>query len=423
MKKNSTIKPIKKMFVKKPLITNLKSNSPNLSSYNSTSNSLSPKIKTNNNNNNNHLNSPISTINISTNNTKLNSKDVLILNLKEENKKLKNENEKLKNTLNQIKNDLNNLNEYILIHPNEMLIEQNNKLIDENKKLNNNFKNFCDKINFIHNKLNSIEIKVYTFDDEGNLNQSKISDLNDNNFFNNFKKEFNIFLNEISKENKNYSECLKSTLNSFNFFMDKIIFNFDNILNSYFNNNNNKEIFKKFLENCILNLYYEKIIFELFNFVYYDNKKIIFYQNLCEMLINLGLNLNDNKNFNDVKNLINNFDKTYNNFIDNFNKENYFKLEQYISMLKSIIKNFNLNNNNNNNDNNNNTTSIIDNNSEFNENIDGKINKIPFINNNTKLNKKKTEFSNCSSINKDSFYGYIQNEPTINFDEEDSQFK
>ena len=138
------------------------------------------------------------------------------------------------------------------------------------------------------------------------------------------------------------------------------------------------------------------------------------------MLINLGLNLNDNKNFNDVKNLINNFDKTYNNFIDNFNKENYFKLEQYISMLKSIIKNFNLNNNN---DNNNNTTSIIDNNSEFNENIDGKINKIPFINNNTKLNKKKTEFSNCSSINKDSFYGYIQNEPTINFDEEDSQFK
>ena len=49
------------MFVKKPLINNLKSNSPNLSSYNSTSNSLSPKIKTNNNNNN-HLNSPISTI-------------------------------------------------------------------------------------------------------------------------------------------------------------------------------------------------------------------------------------------------------------------------------------------------------------------------------------------------------------------------
>ena len=419
MKKNSTIKPIKKMFVKKPLITNLKSNSPNLSSYNSTSNSLSPKIK-NNNNNNSHLYSPISNINITTNaNSKLNSKDILILNLKEENKKLKNENEKLKNTLNQIKNDLNNLNEYISIHPNEMLIEQNNKLIDENKKLNNNFKNFCDKINFIYNQLNSIEIKVYTFDDDGNLNQSKISEVfNDNNFFN-FKKEFNIFLNDISKENKNYSECLKSTLNSFNFFMDKIIVNFDNILTSYFNNNN-KEIFKKFLENCILNLYYEKIIFELFNFVYYDNKKIIFYQNLCEMLINLGLNLNDNKNFNDVKNLVNNFDKTYINFIDNFTKENYHKLEQYISMLKSIIKNFTSNNNNL--DNNNNTT-IIDNNSEFNENIDGKINKIPLINNNTKLNKKKTEFSNCSSINKDSFYGYIQNEPTINFEEEDSQFK
>ena len=421
MKKNSTIKPIKKMFVKKPLITNLKSNSPNLSSYNSTSNSLSPKIK-NNNNNNSHLYSPISTINITTNanaTSKLNSKDILILNLKEENKKLKNENEKLKNTLNQIKNDLNNLNEYISIHPNEMLIEQNNKLIDENKKLNNNFKNFCDKINFIYNQLNSIEIKVYTFDDDGNLNQSKISEVfNDNNFFN-FKKEFNIFLNDISKENKNYSECLKSTLNSFNFFMDKIIVNFDNILTSYFNNNN-KEIFKKFLENCILNLYYEKIIFELFNFVYYDNKKIIFYQNLCEMLINLGLNLNDNKNFNDVKNLVNNFDKTYINFIDNFTKENYHKLEQYISMLKSIIKNFTSNNNNL--DNNNNTT-IIDNNSEFNENIDGKINKIPLINNNTKLNKKKTEFSNCSSINKDSFYGYIQNEPTINFEEEDSQFK
>ena len=421
MKKNSTIKPIKKMFVKKPLITNLKSNSPNLSNYNSTSNSLSPKIK-NNNNNNSHLYSPISTINITTNanaTSKLNSKDILILNLKEENKKLKNENEKLKNTLNQIKNDLNNLNEYISIHPNEMLIEQNNKLIDENKKLNNNFKNFCDKINFIYNQLNSIEIKVYTFDDDGNLNQSKISEVfNDNNFFN-FKKEFNIFLNDISKENKNYSECLKSTLNSFNFFMDKIIVNFDNILTSYFNNNN-KEIFKKFLENCILNLYYEKIIFELFNFVYYDNKKIIFYQNLCEMLINLGLNLNDNKNFNDVKNLVNNFDKTYINFIDNFTKENYHKLEQYISMLKSIIKNFTSNNNNL--DNNNNTT-IIDNNSEFNENIDGKINKIPLINNNTKLNKKKTEFSNCSSINKDSFYGYIQNEPTINFEEEDSQFK
>jgi len=421
MKKNSTIKPIKKMFVKKPLITNLKSNSPNLSSYNSTSNSLSPKIK-NNNNNNSHLYSPISTINNTTNanaTSKLNSKDILILNLKEENKKLKNENEKLKNTLNQIKNDLNNLNEYISIHPNEMLIEQNNKLIDENKKLNNNFKNFCDKINFIYNQLNSIEIKVYTFDDDGNLNQSKISEVfNDNNFFN-FKKEFNIFLNDISKENKNYSECLKSTLNSFNFFMDKIIVNFDNILTSYFNNNN-KEIFKKFLENCILNLYYEKIIFELFNFVYYDNKKIIFYQNLCEMLINLGLNLNDNKNFNDVKNLVNNFDKTYINFIDNFTKENYHKLEQYISMLKSIIKNFTSNNNNL--DNNNNTT-IIDNNSEFNENIDGKINKIPLINNNTKLNKKKTEFSNCSSINKDSFYGYIQNEPTINFEEEDSQFK
>ena len=322
----------------------------------------------------------------------------------EEKKQLIEENQKLKESINHIKEEILLLKEFLSIKPNELLVQENNKLIEINKKLNDSAHSYIQRIDNIAYELNNLDTKVYTFDDENFWNLSKSSIINsEKEYFKNFRKNFDNYFKEIATlpqntlssytRNYKYFNSLKSTFNSFNCFMDTIM---NNNFHKIFEFSPN-QLMKKTLELLFVNLYYEKMLFELFNHCIYENRKLIFNDFLIDKLIELYSF--DNKfsdKFDEIKKHLNSYGEDVEMFIDNLTKENNVKLNEFITILESLISDSGL-------------LKIVNEN-----NINNQIND---------TNQKDSKIiSNCSSINKDSFFGYIKNEecPEMIFDEEDS---
>jgi hypothetical protein len=139
------------------------------------------------------------------------------------------------------------------------------------------------------------------------------------------------------------------------------------------------------------------MLFELFNHCIYENRKLIFNDFLIDKLIELYSF--DNKfsdKFDEIKKHLNSYGEDVEMFIDNLTKENNVKLNEFITILESLISDSGL-------------LKIVNENNINNQIYD--------------TNQKDSKIiSNCSSINKDSFFGYIKNEecPEMIFDEEDS---
>ena len=337
---------------------------------------------------------------------KIDSKENMLNNLIEENKKLIEENQKYKKALNNIREEILSLKEFLSIKPNELLIQENNKLIDINKKLNDSAHSYIQKIENIAYELNNLDSKVYTFDDNGSFNMSKSSIINsDKEYFKSFRKNFDNFFKDIANLpkntlsnysiNYNYFNSLKSTFNSFNCFMDTFM---NNHFQKIFEFSPN-QLMKKTLEILFINLYYEKMLFELFNHSLYENRKIIFNDFLIDKLIEL-YTIEDNEindKFEEIKKHLNSFNEIIEIFIDNLSKENNIKLNEFTSIIENLISNKGITN------------------EKICEDQKEDINK-------NSINKDNKNISNCSSINKDSFFGYIKNEecPEMLFDEDDS---
>ncbi len=156
---------------------------------------------------------------------------------------------------------------------------------------------------------------------------------------------------------------------------------------------------RKPLEILFVNLYYEKMLFELFNHSLYENRKIIFNDFLIDKLIEL-YTIEDNEindKFEEIKKHLNSFNEIIEIFIDNLSKENNMKLNEFTSIIENLISNKGITN------------------EKICEDQKEDINK-------NSINKDNKNISNCSSINKDSFFGYIKNEecPEMLFDEDDS---
>ena len=334
----------------------------------------------------------------------INSKETILNILMEENKKLVEENQRLKDSLNHIKEEILLLKEFLSIKPNELLVQENNKLIEINKKLNDSAHSYIQRIDNIAYELNNLDTKVYTFDDENFWNLSKSSIINsEKEYFKNFRKNFDNYFKEIANlpqntlssytRNYKYFNSLKSTFNSFNCFMDTIM---NNNFHKIFEFSPN-QLMKKTLELLFVNLYYEKMLFELFNHCIYENRKLIFNDFLIDKLIELYSF--DNKfsdKFDEIKKHLNSYGEDVEMFIDNLTKENNVKLNEFITILESLISDSGL-------------LKIVNENNINNQIYD--------------TNQKDSKIiSNCSSINKDSFFGYIKNEecPEMIFDEEDS---
>jgi len=339
----------------------------------------------------------------------INSKETLLNALMEENKKLIDENKKLKEIIHQIKEEISLLKEFLSIKPNELLIQENNKLIEINKKLNDSAHSYIQRIDNIAYELNNIDTKVYTFDDENSSNLSKSSIINsEKEYFKHFKKNFDNYFKEIANLPQNtlsgytrsykYYNSLKSTFNSFNCFMDTIM---NNNFYKLFELSPNK-LMKKTLELLFVNLYYEKMLFELFNHCIYENRKLIFNDFIIDKLIELYSfdNYKFSNKIDEIKKQVNSFDEYVELFIDNLSKENNIKLNEFITIFESLISDSGL-------------LKIVNE-----KNINNQMGE----NNQKCFDKDSKIISNCSSINKDSFFGYIKNEecPEMIFDDDDS---
>ena len=235
---------------------------------------------------------------------------------------------------------------------------------------------------------------------------SKSSIINsDKEYFKSFRKNFDNFFKDIANLpkntlsnysiNYNYFNSLKSTFNSFNCFMDTFM---NNHFQKIFEFSPN-QLMRKTLEILFINLYYEKMLFELFNHSLYENRKIIFNDFLIDKLIEL-YTIEDNEindKFEEIKKHLNSFNEIIEIFIDNLSKENNMKLNEFTSIIENLISNKGVTN------------------EKICEDQKEDINK-------NSINKDNKNISNCSSINKDSFFGYIKNEecPEMLFDEDDS---
>ena len=334
------------------------------------------------------------------------NKELLISSLTEENKKLKEENESLKLSLNKYKEALSSIDMILNNKQLEIILQENKELICINTELNNHYHSVIEHFDKLNSKLNGIDNKVYTFDDSNVDNSlSEIENENKKNF-QEFRTQFGNFFSEISNFpqkmflgcsfSSSHYDSLKCTLNSYCNFMDDIV----DIVIRYINEDKTKtDIAKNYIEVSWINLYYEKLLFELFNHSLYENKRILLNSFLVEKLIQINKELvKTNKEIREsfimneldsIKEKVQHFDKSIEQYITNLSKEQKNQTEKFGKLLLSLSKN---------------------------------RDRTIMHNSKSIVNKKNNIPSSTNSSTKNSFYGYIKNEesPYIDFDE-DSQ--
>ena len=345
------------------------------------------------------------------------TKEMLINSLTEENKKLKKENEFLKETINKIKDLVNSIEGLLISKQNEILYNENQKFIEINKELSENIGASIEKFSNLHTKLLNIENKVYTFDDS-NCDNSQLSEIESENKknFQVFRTKFSDYFYDISNMPQKYFskfnlslahiDSLKSCLNSFCCFMDEIV---DVVLSNIEDKN---RFIKNYLEMSFINVYYEKIIFEMFNHSLYENKRMVLNTFLIEHLITLNkevAKINDKIN-NDIyseeldciQNKLNSFDQNIDDYVNSLSKDQQKQLEKFGKILHLCSQSKE-------------EIGLSQNKSK--KNIS--LNSIKTSENNNNIKNLQNSTSN---YNKNSFYGYIKNEESPFMElEEDSQ--
>ena len=334
------------------------------------------------------------------------NKDLLISSLTEENKKLKEENEALKLSLNKYKEVLSSIDLMFNNKQLEIILQENKELICINTELNTHYHSVIEHFDKLNSKLNEIDNKVYTFDDSNVDNSlSEIENENKKNF-QEFRNQFSNFFSEVSNIpqkiflgcsfSSSHYDSLKCTLNGYCNFMDDII----DVVIRDINEDKKKTVFaKNYIEVSWINLYYEKLLFELFNHSLYENKRILLNSFLIEQLIQINKELvKENKEIKEslimneldsIKEKLQHFDQSIEHYITNLSKEQKNQTEKFGKLLLSLGKN---------------------------------RDKTLMNNSKSIVNKKNNVPSSTNSSTKNSFYGYIKNEesPYIDFDE-DSQ--
>lgn len=372
---------------------------------------------------------------------------------------LKEENAKLKNELTTLKNAYNNLMELFKKSNVNSIIEENKLLLNVNKELNDKLHKQFQHISRLNNKINKIENnEIYTFDNDESDNNSIIINNNNSNSnyinnhnndemntihetFMNFKKHFNTFFTETSNTislnneclyfNQIHKEHLKSTLNSFYCFMEEIINPFIYNVQIKLNNNNEYNCIKNlelnFLEVCAINLYYENLLFELFNHCLYENKRNVYLSQLICNAMFVYKNEVD-VNGNNVDNIISSLDKM-SKAVDTFIEYGKEERKGIMDKMGEVLKKESQDNlilgvgkivtkrNQEKNHNQSNTYNFLVNPHNKLIHNEKQLIKSSIINNDVHKNFN-------TNIHKDSFCGYIKNDdlPSMSYLDDDSQF-
>ena len=298
------------------------------------------------------------------NNKKNNNLDI-IKNLELENKKLKQENLNLSQKNKELTIYINKLENEVLEIKSVIKENLNQFIQPQNDLVHKTYNQFMEQID--KQKLNLTKILNYkksnitkeeeekTKDETINNQKSILNDERKN--YKLFKKNFFEFFNHVNISNTNINgypsgeDPLKSTLNSFCCLMDNIInkledifINIDKKENKNKDNIYNNNYINNFAEICLINLYYEYVIMQLFIVSFFERQHCYYCYSIIDyILISPFIIIKNNNYIKDYSKKINNVIEAYKKineeYINKYTEQNIFYLDNYIKLFNIIINN------------------------------------------------------------------------------------
>ena len=305
------------------------------------------------------------------NNKKNNNLDI-IKNLELENKKLKQENLNLSQKNKELTIYINKLENEVLEIKSVIKENLNQFIQPQNDLVHKTYNQFMEQID--KQKLNLTKILNYkksnitkeeeekTKDETLNNQKSILNDERKN--YKLFKKNFFEFFNHVNISNTNINgypsgeDPLKSTLNSFCCLMDNIInkledifINIDKKENKNKDNIYNNNYINNFAEICLINLYYEYVIMQLFIVSFFERQHCYYCYSIIDYILISPFTIIKNNNYikdysKKINNVIEAYKKINEEYINKFTEQNIFYLDNYIKLFNIIINNkINISNN------------------------------------------------------------------------------
>ena len=235
-----------------------------------------------------------------------------IKNLELENKKLRNENKDLVKINKELKILINKLENEILEIKSVIKDNLNQFIEPQNDLVNKTYKQLMEQIDkqktnltkILNYKNSSVSIEENEKTKDESINNQKLIINDERNNFRIFKKNFFEFFNHVNISNTKINgyngdnDPLKNTLNSFCSFMDNIMNKLeDNFINNdkkenkeNKNNNSDKNIlYNNYINNygeiCLINLYYEYIIKQLFIVSFFERQHCYYCYSIIDYIL------------------------------------------------------------------------------------------------------------------------------------------
>ena len=273
-------------------------------------------------------------------------------NLKKENYELNKKNKELKILINKLENEIieikgvikDNLNLFLQPQKDMMNKSYYTEFISQIEKEKVNIS----KIIKMQQKSNEKETKLK---EDININQKNI--LNDRrNDYRNFKKNFFEYFNQINTSNTllngnpTKGDALKNILNSFCFFMDNIMNKLEEKyikLDKKENEYNNIYI-NNFSEVCLINIYYQFVIMQLFVTSFFERQHCYYCFSILDYILSSPFMIIKNNEYiekqtKNINILIEAYKKINEKYINKFTEQTFFYLDNYIKLFNIIINN------------------------------------------------------------------------------------
>mgnify|MGYP007101911511 CR=1 FL=1 len=293
--------------------------------------------------------------------------------LEKENSKLKNENNELIKINKDLKILVNKLENEILEIKSVIKDNLNLFLQPEKDMIKKSYNDFIEQIE--KEKINIS--KILNYQQKQNINREKASKTKEDNFnykntnidennlikdrrndFRNFKKNFLELFNQVNTSNiilngnPTGNDPLKNILNSFCCYMDNIMNkledNYIKLNKKEKNLEKNETRFDKYINNfsevCIINLYYQFVIMQLFNVSFFERQHCYYCFSILDYILSSPFMIIKNndyikENIEKINNLIEVYKKVNEEYVNKFTEQTFFYLNNYIKLFNIIINN------------------------------------------------------------------------------------
>ena len=289
-----------------------------------------------------------------------------IKNLEKENEKLKKENDELnkKNKeliilVNKLENEILEIKSVIKDNLNMFLQPEKDMINKSYNELSGQIEKEKENISKILNQLqqkenSNIETESKSREDNLNININNKNLLNEGrNNFRIFQKNYFEFFNQVNTSNtllNGYpagNDQLKNILNSFCCFMDNIMNKLEKKFIHIEKDKNEKNIDNSnynFIEICLINIYYQFVISQLFLVSFFERQHCYYCFSILDYILTSPFMIIKNNNFiknytKKITNLIEVYRRINEEYISKFSEQTFFYLDNYIKLFNIIINN------------------------------------------------------------------------------------